>query len=604
MSAKNNIQIVIDATDNASIVFRKTRESLSELSDSTTSLSKVWEENKWKITAAAWVAFAWISYYIKQWINDVNEYNYSIKRLEKLTKNSTWATDEHVKKLIEQAESLEKVWVATKENIVASMSQFATFDMSTEAISKLTNAFVDYVVAEKWATASSEEYRSMANGLAQALNGNYASLSRTWFILDEETKSLIKNWSEMEKVNAIVKVLNTTYRDFNQTAWETAEGKLILLQRSLNDIRETIAATLLPIIEKVVGVIWDVVNSLSERVDEHPKLATAIVWVTAALAWLIGIIWAVSLALPAITTAIGLLSWPIWIVIWALTALWVAYTTNFWWFRDFVNEIWVEISPVIEGIAAAFSECFREIWETVKAVYKELEPILLPFWEIFWEAIKVCLNLISGVIVSSFKTIWDVVSGWLNIFSELLDFIQNVFQWNWEEAFNNLLNIVSIWWETVVSIFQNFWIDLPQIFESLKATITWIWDSLFSWLKDICKWAVDWISDKISAIWDSISAARDAISNLWSSSTTPIWWRASWWRVIAWETYRVNEIHWEYFTPSSNGTISVSPLNWSPNVTINFGNVILNNWDDESSFAEKVRGVMMDVYRNRALGCY
>jgi hypothetical protein len=29
------------------------------------------------------------------------------------------------------------------------MSQFATFDMSTEAIDKLTDAFVDYVVAEK-----------------------------------------------------------------------------------------------------------------------------------------------------------------------------------------------------------------------------------------------------------------------------------------------------------------------------------------------------------------------------------------------------------------------------------------------------------------------
>jgi hypothetical protein len=38
MLSKNNIQIVIDATDNASIVFKKTRESLSELSDSTHSL--------------------------------------------------------------------------------------------------------------------------------------------------------------------------------------------------------------------------------------------------------------------------------------------------------------------------------------------------------------------------------------------------------------------------------------------------------------------------------------------------------------------------------------------------------------------------------------
>jgi hypothetical protein len=45
---------------------------LSELSDSTHSLWQVWVENKWKITAAAWVAFAWISYYIKQGIEDSN----------------------------------------------------------------------------------------------------------------------------------------------------------------------------------------------------------------------------------------------------------------------------------------------------------------------------------------------------------------------------------------------------------------------------------------------------------------------------------------------------------------------------------------------------
>jgi hypothetical protein len=143
---------------------------------------------------------------------------------------------------------------------------------------------------------------------------------------------------------------------------------------------------------------------------------------------------------------------------------------------------------------------------------------------------------------------------------------------------------------------------LPALFTTLKEKITQIRDNLFWWLKNICSSAVDWISDKISRIRDKINAAREAISWLlwWGSS----WWRASWGRVIAGQTYRVNEIHWEYFTPAVNWTISSSPQNWSYEVNINFGNVVLNNWEDENQFAEKVREVMIEVFRNKALWTY
>ena len=606
MSAKNNIDIIISATDNASWVLKQTQKSVTELWDKTNSLWKVREENKWKITAAAWIAFAWLSYYLKQWIDDVNEYNYSIKRLETLTKNATWATDEQVKALVKQAEWLERVWVATKDNIVASMSQFATFDMSTEAIGKLTNAFVDYVVAEKWASASSEEYRMMANSLAQALNGNYASLTRTWFILDEETKSLIENGSEMEKVNAIVKVLNSTYRGFNQTAWETVEWKLILLQRSFNDIRETLAQSLLPIFESVVSVLSDLAQSFSVWVDEHPQLAAWITLVWWAVVWLVTILWSLSLVLPAITTAIWLLSWPIWIVIWALTALWVAYVSNFWWFRDFVHEVWNEISPVLSNLAAAFIECFWKIWDVVQEVYAKLEPILTPLWSVFSDSVKLSFWIVVDVLVMSFKVIWDVVSSWLRVFSEFLSFLQNVFQWNWEAAFGNLSAIVDEFWNATVAIFNDLGINLPQIFESLKVSVTSVWSSTFGWLQDICRSALDWIANKISSVWDSIISARDAISSLWSdsSSVNTVWSRASWWVVLAWQTYRVNEIHGEYFRPLTNWTISVSPQNWSPNVSISFWDVIISNSEDVNQFAERVKEVMIEVYRNKALWCY
>ena len=600
MAKKNEIEILINATDNASGVLKNTQKSVTDLSDSTNSLSKVWEENKGKITAAAWVAFAWISYYLKQGINDVKSYNASVKRLEILTKNSTWATKEQVNALVQHAESLEKVWVATKDNIVAAMSQFATFDMSTEAIDKLTDSFVDYVVAEKWASATTDEYRQMANWLAQALQWNYASLTRTGFILDEETKNLIENGNEMERVSAIVKVLDSTYKDFNKSTLSS----WVLLNRAFDDIRETLASMLLPIMSKVTEVMAEVVGKVRDWVQEHPKLATAIVWVVAALTWLISLIWAVSMTLPAIGTAISILSWPIWIVIAAITALWVAYATNFWGFRDFVNETWEVISPVLEELANAFIECFWEIWDCIKEIYSLLEPILLPLWEFFKEGVKESLGIVVDTVVFSFKYITEIIKGITKTFSEILAFIKNVFSWNWKEAFWNLENIVGIWKDTIVNIFADLWIDLPALFSSLKEKITQIWDTMFWWLKNICSSAVDWISDKISKIRDKINAAREAISWLWWWSSSASWGRASWGRVIAWETYRVNEIRWEYFTPAVNWTISSSPRNWSYEVNINFGNVVLNNWEDENQFAEKVREVMIEVFRNKALWTY
>ena len=603
MSKKNEIEILLSATDNASGVLKTTQKAVTDLWEKPNWITKIRTQNKWKITAAAWVTFAWISYYIKQWIEDINEYNYSIKRLEALTKNSTWATKEQVNVLVKHAESLEKVWVATKDNIVAWMSQFATFDMSTEAIDKLTDAFVDYVVAEKWATASSEEYRSMANWLAQALQWNYTSLTKTWFILDEETKALIETWDEMQRVSAIVDVLNSTYKDFNKTASQTAQGQEILLKRSFDDIRETISSWFLPILQKITETLQKVVNSISTWVQAHPKLATSIAGIVTALTWLITVIWAVNMALPAITTAITVLSWPIWIVIAALTALWVAYATNFWWFRDFVNETWQELEPILNELANTIIESFWEIRETIKEVYKQVEPILIPIRNLFKQAVKENLKIVLDLTISSFKAIGDAVEWVTTIFNEIIDFFTNIFSWNRQWALDNLKNITETWIQLISDIFSDFWLDLPAIFETLKTKITETRENLFTSLKDICKWAVDRISEKVTSIQNKINAAKDAITWLWWWWSS--WWRASWGQVLAWQTYRVNEIHWEYFTPSVNWIITpTKPINQTPNVNINFWDVNVRDESDIIKIWEIIDERLKAIYSNIYLHNY
>jgi hypothetical protein len=106
-------------------------------------------------------------------------------------KVGTGATDEQIASLNAQAEALEKVGVVTGGNITQTQSQLATFNLQTETIKTLTPAILDYVTAEKGAAAGADEFKQMTNGLAQALNGNFGSLTRVGFVIDENTKKIV-----------------------------------------------------------------------------------------------------------------------------------------------------------------------------------------------------------------------------------------------------------------------------------------------------------------------------------------------------------------------------------------------------------------------------
>lgn len=162
------------------------------------------------------------------------------ERLAKLLKVTVGATDLQIRSLNGQAAALEKVGVVSAGNITQTQSQLATFNLQLSTIEKLTPAILDYVTAEKGATASADEFKSMTNGLAQALSGNFASLTKTGFVLDENTKSIIKNGTEAERVEEIVKVLNSTYKGFNESLRQTSAGQLAALANAAKNAKTII----------------------------------------------------------------------------------------------------------------------------------------------------------------------------------------------------------------------------------------------------------------------------------------------------------------------------------------------------------------------------
>jgi hypothetical protein len=164
------------------------------------------------------------------------------ERLNNILKVTTGATQAQIDVLNEQANALERIGVVTGGNIKMTQSQLATFDLQISTIKTLTPAILDYVTAEKGATASASDFKSMTNGLAQALNGNFASLTRTGFVLDEFTKKTIKEGTETERAAALVKVLNSTYKDFNANLRNTDSGKMQVLANTAREVQTIIGS--------------------------------------------------------------------------------------------------------------------------------------------------------------------------------------------------------------------------------------------------------------------------------------------------------------------------------------------------------------------------
>ena len=204
-------------------------------------------------------------------------------RLRQILITTNQATNDQVNALLDQANALQSVGVASAGSIIAAQAQLATFDLQFETIKKLTPAITDYVIAEKGATATAADFKNMTNGLASALNGQFASLTKAGFVLDDNTKKIISNGSESQRAAALVKVLDSTYKGFNKTARETAEGQLIALKNSFDDLQVEIGTVLIPVMKKIIDFVTDLVEVAKRNVGAIIFFGTAIGLVAAAV---------------------------------------------------------------------------------------------------------------------------------------------------------------------------------------------------------------------------------------------------------------------------------------------------------------------------------
>ena len=636
MSIKNTIEIIISATNKAGDALKQARSDIAQV-------ARGHKETLQGMATWGGAALGLLTKGVKDLTSsaaNTKEAHQAMDRLAK-TMNMDW------EKILSWLQKASKGTVANYDLILAANKAMSL------GVTKNTSDFstlmeIARVKAKNMWSTTTQAFNDIVTGLGRGsapILDNLGIIVNATEANEEYAKSIGKTAIELTDAEKKQALINKVVADGKKQMQEMGDVALseaewsAKLEAQLKNLSDTIGTALIPIVNTATDMIAPLIESFSKWAEKNPGLLKGIVLLTGGVlafvtaVWTIGTVMnafmSVKAALVAIQAVWGALvsglggalsslwpifsalTWPIGIIVWVLTALGVAYVTNLWGFRDFVNQLWEDLQPILQEIWTAFVEVFGQIWETIQEVRLKLEPILIPLREWFWEVMSEILPIVWNLVTSTFKAIGIIILSCVDTLGWIIDFVKNVFTGNRSGAQENIKNIFKIRYDAIIGIFSAFNIDLPWIIEAIKTTITNLWDGMFNGLKNIASSAIGWISDKISAIWDKIRSAKDAIASLW-------WWwgeqapvvrrsvggRACWGTVLAGQLYRINELGTEYFRPAVNGTISRPPNPSSPQITLQFGDVHIGSESDMNTFTEKVRAVLIENYRNLALWTY
>jgi hypothetical protein len=250
-------------------------------------------------------------------------------KLEGQLRRSTKATDAQVKIVNDLIDSQAKLTGIADDQLRPAMTALATATGSVTASTKLLTLAMDISVA------TGKPLEQVAAALGRAYNGQYTALQK----LDPTLRELVKSGGSADEVFGR---LNEKFGGAAQEAAQTTAGKFQVFKVRMDELKETIGASLLPIVEKLIPVL----ERLASWAEKNPTLFRNV-------AVAIG---AISAAIVVLNVALA--TNPIVLITGAIIGLAAIMALN-WpkikkWFEDFRAEIDKTLGPLDELVTLFF----------------------------------------------------------------------------------------------------------------------------------------------------------------------------------------------------------------------------------------------------------
>lgn len=571
------------------IIIKVKDEATKKLKEISWEVNNRAEKNKQAFTNMAAIggaAFAWLTYWAKKSIDAAMVLESSLTWLKSIAEWTGNSFDQAQAFI----EDFTKDWLIPVSDAASWLKNLMASWLSLDKASEMMERFKDS--AAFWRQWSLSMWEAVRWATEWVKNQNSVMIDNSWvtrnlsLMWEDYALSIWKSVSQLtdaEKAEAAYQwvLKETTFQLWDAQKYsDTAAGAQARLNAQVLELQQSIWQALIPAFSMLLETIQPIIEKVTNRIAENPKLAWTIWIIAVAVAGLTATIWVFGLALPWIISLIQavwaalvfLASNPIVLLIGAIVGLTVLIVKN----REEIKAKTVEI---FQSISSFFGEWWGWLSENTQAAIRILAWIMT-LWrsEILRYTIQ-NREEIKTNIQTKLWTIKESVSSaitWIkDVFSSGISFLSVL--WNsWRDA---VVAVASSVWDTIASIFSS-------AFEAVKAS---------------AQNAIDFAVNKLNALIQKINSVTSKVwVNIWTIWAS--WQRAIWWPVTSNTPYLVWEKGPELFVPSSSGRIL--PNGWWQTVNINLWNVSINNSNDETRLVEKIKQAMVAEYKNYALWVY
>lgn len=317
--------------------------------------------------------------------------------LDKVLRNNVGATDA-------QVASIEK-WITKTQN----WSGIADGELrpalgALVAVTKDTGKAQDLLgIAMDIAAAKGKPVITIAEALAKAQNGNIGILSRYGIVTRDAA-------GEMMTFDQVMQNASDTFGGSAAKAAETAAGRMEILKAKFADVSETLGTALIPVVERIVGVVTKLADAFNNLSPGWQKIITYGGLAVAAIGPLLMILGQIIAIAPAVGSAITAMTGPVGIIIVAVaalvTGLVILYKKNET-FRNFVNKAWPAIKAVVSASVKVIVAVISGIWNALKKVIDWVQRARQWFAK-SWAmgAIETVISTV-GRLIGALRTAWD-----------------------------------------------------------------------------------------------------------------------------------------------------------------------------------------------------
>lgn len=558
--SSNLHEVIIRLRDEAT----KSLEGIRNATDK--ALSSIERHSQWiqAVGVAAGAAFAGFSVGLKRSVDESAKLENAMMGLESIV-NATGGSFEKTKSKVQEFTKdgllgIDEASTALKNLLSRGYEE----DEALAVIARLKDAAAYGRQAGLWlgeAVVTATEGLKNENSVLVDNAGVTKNVAKMW---EEYAKSIgksSKNLTDQEKIQAeiqgIMKETAFQVGDAEKIS-KTYSGTVSRLNSSISTMFATMGETIKPVLNDFLKWIEPIVSKITSWIQINPQLAGNIALVATAITGIVAALAGFSLVLPSIISGVKLLSTiiasvasPIGLVVAAITALGVAYTTNFLGFRDIVDSVFGRVQEIISAFGEWIGGFWQQhsegiiqsataLWETVSQIFSSafetlqqtissgLEAIRV-FWEVhwttittilnaLWEGIKAITSFAMDALMAAIKLGLDLINGTIQVFI-------GVFTGDWQMAWNGAKTIVVGVWEAIKSVVVSagqvlnewiknvFGVDLAEVFSTVwnaaAEVVSGAMQAMDSFVRPILEGLMSFIEWLIGGIEKAWNAAKE-----------------------------------------------------------------------------------------------